>query len=235
MDVKPKKCKGINKAREQKGCGIETMFRKYGLCRNCYKDFLLNTEQGKEIMNKSILIGSKRVSKENKQKAKEKKKEAVEAIKTKSDYEKILQKIINRIAREIDKGWNCISSNRPLKRKYDAGHYYSVGSNATLRFNLHNIFAQSVTDNQHKGGNPIEYMENLERLFGLDYSNKVRSLKADHDFLHLSKPELKEHTIKAREYLKEILRLQKEDGKFTLDQRIELRIKGNDYIGIYKC
>ena len=54
MKQKAKACKGINKASGYKGCGTITMYRKYGLCSSCLRDFYLNDERGKIIVKNRI-------------------------------------------------------------------------------------------------------------------------------------------------------------------------------------
>ena len=180
-------------------------------------------------------MAKKRVEKQETKNETKRKREKKEDTRTKSDYERKLQKEINTIVRHIDRGHKCISSNRNLNRKYDAGHYYSVGSNATLRFNLHNIFAQSVTDNQYKGGNPLEYIENVKNIFGQQYAAEVINLRKTYKTIHLSKEELKLCIGRARKFIKFIEEYRKKNNyyKFTLEERIELRREGNIFIGIY--
>jgi hypothetical protein len=78
-------------------------------------------------------------------------------LKTRQDYLKELQKVFNAYIRERDKMYTCISCMKPLRGKYDAGHYFSVGSYPNLRFNEANVHGQCVECNQHKHGNLIEY------------------------------------------------------------------------------
>ena len=59
---------------------------------------------------------------------------------------KIIQPIINEIARLIDYGHGCICTGSK-NGKMNAGHYISVGSNDTLRFHLENIWLQSMHSN----------------------------------------------------------------------------------------
>lgn len=224
---KPKPCKGTTNDTKGYGCGEHTLHRVYGLCKmKCYPDWLLNTEPGRLKLEKAALKIQKNKKKSwNQEKAKIRK-----SLETKSDLEKKLQKEINFIVRLLDKGHECISSGRPLGKSYDAGHLYTVGGNPTLRFNLFNIFAQSVHDNQHKSGNELEYFLRLEELFGKDFQNYVLSLKQC-DALHLTKEELREKITIARGIVK---RLKKEDiEKYSMKERLEMRSKINLELGIY--
>lgn len=179
----------------------------------------------KELENKKELQEKKKEVKE----WKVKKKKLIEENKSLSDYQKELQKEINTIVRLLDRGHNCISSDRLLGSKYDAGHLYSVGSNATLRFNLHNIWSQSVHDNQYKSGNFEGYQKGLIRLFGHSYFEYVESLKSLPP-LRLTKQEIIEKKVICKEIIREL------KGVNFLDnnERLEMRYKLNKRIGIYE-
>lgn len=151
-------------------------------------------------------------------------------LKTLSDYAKDLQKEVNTIVRLIDKDTQCISTLKPLNDKYDAGHFYSVGSNPSLRFNLDNIHAQSVYANQYLSGDQMNYLNGLSDVYGSDYKEYVISLKSVYKVLKLSKDDYTDKITVARGLIK-WLKLQ--DRKYTVSERIELRKKFNDSIGIY--
>ncbi len=234
MKQSKKICKGMNRAKSYEGCGDEVYRFRYGLCRACYKTFMTGTKEGIYILKKARITAKKEVNKQ----ARLKRKKALEGLRTKSEWEAILQKEINKIARTIDKGHTCISSGKPLNPKHDAGHYYSVGSNPTLRFNLHNIFAQSVSDNQFKGGNPIEYIINVANLFGEEYADEVVSLRKRYSILKLSIPEIEVAIGKSRKFLKYIKKISEysplRTRNFSHEERIELRREANIMIGIYE-
>lgn len=163
-----------------------------------------------------------------------KKKEGLDNLKTKSDYEKDLEKEINHIVRLIDKGHECISSGKK-NYKVNAGHFYSVGSTPALRFNLLNIFNQSVDDNMFRGGNILDYSESLRKTFGLEVSNEIHGLKYKYQILDLSIPELKEKIKIARVVVRKLIKENWDESKpYTTEERIEKRRFYNDLIGIYK-
>lgn len=151
---------------------------------------------------------------------------------TKSKYEKRLQDEINKIARYIDRFHICISGYKTLyPGEYDAGHFYSVGSNPSLRFNLHNIFGQSVSQNRYEHGNQTKYAERLGEIFGPEYREEVESLRVKYKLIKLSIPELKEAIKKAKDFFK---RLEKQEiNRYSRMQRIEIRREANLCIGIY--
>jgi len=152
------------------------------------------------------------------------------ALKTKSDYERDLQKEVNTIVRLIDKGFVCISTGKPLNDKFDAGHFYSRGANATLRFNLFNIYAQSVYANQYLSGDQTNFIAGLRKYYGNDHAEYVLGLKANNKPLKLTPLEIEQKTSIARSVVK-WLKLQ--DKTYDAKQRIDLRKEFNNKLGIY--
>lgn len=228
MENKLKICdKGINKAKGVIGCGVSTMKLTYGLCNSCLWHFYHNDERGKIIYNKSFLP---KVTLKLRSFEKQKTKEMKENVKTKSDYERELQKEINTIVRLIDKEQVCISTLKPLNAKYDAGHLFSVGSTPALRFNLNNIFAQSVYANQYLSGDQINFINGLSQLYGENYKDYVLNLKSVYKDLKLHIYEIKDKIKIAREIVKE---LKEQNQSYDPDTRRFLRNIYNLRIGIY--
>lgn len=169
--------------------------------------------------------------KANKRKWQKEKKELKERIKTKSDYEKDLQKEINTIVRLIDKDTFCHSTKKPLNAKFDAGHVMSCGSNPTIRFNLFNIYAQSVYANQYLSGDQINFLNVLSEVHGLEHKEYVLSLKSRYKLIKLSIKDLKEKIQIARQIVKELKAV---NLTYSAKVRLELRKEYNNRIGIYK-
>ena len=125
-------------------------------------------------------------------------KEAKKGLLTHKDYIQLLQKVVNTFVRMRDKDNGCISCDRPLNTKFDAGHFYPT-TYQFLRFHEDNINGQCVRCNRDLHGNQIEYMPRLINKIGVD---KMQWLHAHrHDRLELSIPEIKE---KIKEYKKKI-------------------------------
>lgn len=228
MKTKLKICKkGINKAKGFDGCGVSTMKLTYGLCNSCLWHFYHNDERGKIIYNKSFLP---KVTLKLRSFEKQKTKEMKENVKTKSDYERELQKEINTIVRLIDKNQVCISTLKPLNAKFDAGHFYSMGITPALRFNLNNIFAQSVYANQYLSGDQINFINGLSQLYGENYKDYVLNLKSVYKDLKLHIYEIKDKIKIAREIVKE---LKEQNQSYDPDTRRFLRNIYNLRIGIY--
>ncbi len=167
--------------------------------------------------------------KKRKQEFRKEKKVLTEKLKTLTDWHNDLQKEINSIVRTLDANHPCMSSQRNLGKNFDAGHLFSRGSNPHIRYHLFNIFAQSVHDNQWKSGNQLEFVNGIELTFGTEIKDYCLSLKGLPE-LKLSVEEIKEKIPLARGILK-WLKLQ--DRKFSIEERISLRRKFNEEIGIY--
>jgi len=147
-------------------------------CKNCKCKFepQYNSVQSVCSFECSIELTKKNQKKKAQKEWNKEKKKRKEALKTNSDYVRELQVIFNTFIRLRDKNTTCISCNKPLNSKFDAGHYYSTGSYPELRFNESNVHGQCVHCNQHKRGNLIEYSENLPKRIGLERFNKLKEL-----------------------------------------------------------
>jgi hypothetical protein len=121
---------------------------------------------------------------------------------TLSDYIQICQKVFNTYIRMRDKNELCISSGRPLKGKYDAGHYYSTGAYPNLRFHEDNVHGQSVHDNRDLHGNLIAYREGLIKRIGIERFEALEALKQVPR--HYTIPEVKELIKTYRNKIKEL-------------------------------
>lgn len=203
---------------------------KINKCKNCGAVFEPQ-RIGQKVCSMACAINLSKQSEEKKEQKewKIKKKVLIEENKTLSDYQRELQKEINTIVRLIDRGHVCISSGLPLNKGVNAGHLFSVGSNPTLRYNLHNIWNQSIHDNLYKSGNFEGYQKGLIRLFGNSYFEYVESLKSLPP-LRLSKQDL----IEAKKICKEIIKELREIDFLDNNERLEMRYKLNKRIGIYE-
>jgi hypothetical protein len=180
----------------------------------------------------AIFLAEKNKAKNEKKEKTKIKKELKESTKTISNYRKELQIVVNKIVREIDVGFNCISSGRSYKTNDQAGHYYSVGAYPNLRFNLHNIYSQSVADNLYKSGNPIGFTQGLIKEFGDNWLQIVTKLPSEYREIKLSKEDIQQCILNAKEFLK-IVQEYKKENELKTSHRIFLRNLGNKTIGIY--
>lgn len=182
-----------------------------------------------EFAKKVIIKESLMVQKQENKDWKSRKVEMKEKVKTLSDYQNELQKEINTIVRLLDRGHSCISSGRNNDGKRDSGHCFSRGAFPSIRFNLHNIWSQSVHDNQYLSGNFNGFRTRLIEKFGASYFEYIESLRSEYPSLKLTKDELTEAKLICKEIIKEL----KEEGYLTDLERLEIRYKLNKRIGIY--
>lgn len=94
--------------------------------------------------------------------------EIKESIKTLRDHIRDAQTVFNTWVRNRDKDKPCISCDRPLNTKFDAGHYLSAGGNSALRFHEDNCHGQCVHCNQHLSANLINYRIGLVKRIGME-------------------------------------------------------------------
>lgn len=239
-------CKGTTSKTKGFGCskplpfsknqnGIRTYKAKFGLgidC-NCYTNWLIgDTPEAKEEFDKLLINSKKDVEKKQKEERKKKKAKMKLDNESKGDLESKLQKPINKIARLLDKGHLCLSSGRPLGYnigRYDGGHVISVKANSTIRFNLFNIYGQTVYDNQHLSGNEALYLIGIGETFGPGMIKFISKLKQTPP-LHLAKHELRDKISIANSLVKW---LQLQDRTFTKEERISIRTDMNNALGIY--
>jgi len=153
---------------------------------------------------------------------------------THSQLQNKLQDIVNTIARTIDSIFGrCISCDANIRNtKHDGGHFFSVGSNNTLRFNLHNIHAQCVHCNQHKGSNRDGYETGIVKRYGKDYLQEIRSLSACYNEIKLSRDDLRDKIKEAKRTLSAVKNMLKNQVPRDVNG-IGLRRLANCEVGIY--
>ena len=121
---------------------------------------------------------------------KERKKVMIENTRTRTEWLSILQVVFNKYIRLRDANKPCISCDRPLGAKFDAGHFLAVGSYPNLRFNEDNVHGQCVHCNQHKHGASAEYFIQLPNRIGLCKFNEL--LNSRNESLKLTLDEIQE-------------------------------------------
>jgi hypothetical protein len=156
-------------------------------------------------------------------------KEMKDKVKTLTDYANELQKEINLIVRILDKGHGCIATGSKRGQMH-SGHYFSIGSNPTLRFNLFNIWLQSMHSNTWKSGDTIRYQQGLINTFDKETFDSINLLSNTMP-IRLKVDDYKNITPIAKGIVK-WLKLQ--DREFTNDERLFYRDKFNQQLGIYK-
>jgi hypothetical protein len=135
-------------------------------CRNCGERFQPFTSLEKfckktECQVKLAMMNLEKIKKKQKQQDRKILLEKKEKLKSLSDYMKELQVLVNTFVRLRDRNKKCVSCDKPLKHKFDASHFFSVGQFPSVRFELTNIHGSCVTCNQFKGGNLHEYRKRI--------------------------------------------------------------------------
>ena len=128
------------------------------------------------------------------------KKERLNDLQGKGYYIKILQMLVNKIVRELDKNKPCISCDK-IEAKWDAGHFYPVSTHGSIRFNLNNIYKQCSRCNNELGGNLYEYSKRLKEINCLEI---IEEHKAKYNGIKFTIPELKEAIEQAKKALKNL-------------------------------
>ncbi|WP_312115266.1 recombination protein NinG [Stutzerimonas nitrititolerans] len=105
---------------------------------------------------------------------------ARERIKTKGDYMRETQAVINRYVRLRDAHRGCVSCDKPADwaGQWHASHFRSRGAAPHLRFHLHNIHKACSICNNHLSGNIMGYRPELVRRIGAD---RVGQLEASQE------------------------------------------------------
>jgi hypothetical protein len=88
-------------------------------------------------------------------------------LRTRSEWLRLTQSDFNSFVRERDFGKLCISCNKPIRLKRNAGHYLSTGSHPELRFNELNCHLQCEKCNSYLSGNAAAYRISLIKRIGI--------------------------------------------------------------------
>lgn len=173
MKTKKKSCQGSS-AVSVKGCGALSYWRKYGLCRKCYTDWLLNTEDGKEKLKKTTLKAT-RESRELRQA--ERRSKEVKSL----NYLLInVRTIVHEYIRLRDKHKPCISCGAKWHKDFQAGHFYKSELYSSMRFDAMNIHGQCPKCNMYLEGNLNQYDQNLIKRIGKEEYEALK-LRASKD------------------------------------------------------
>lgn len=164
IQTKPKPCKGTGKAKGY-GCGKTTLHRVYGLGKmcGCYSDWLLNSENGKIVLSKSIL------------KATQPRKEFEQAKNARKEQNTLKSLLINvrmqfhAYIRKRDKGKPCISCGIEWNDSFHASHFYKAELYSNLKFDKNNIHGACQKCNLFMEGNEGGFRVGLINRYGKDF------------------------------------------------------------------
>jgi len=125
-------------------------------------------------------------------------------IKTRTDWIKEAQAAVNAYVRERDVLLPCVSCGRHHSGQYHAGHYRSVGSEPSLRFETMQIQKQCAPCNNHLSGNLINYRIELIKRIG---QKKLDWIEGPHEAKHYTVDDLKAIKIRYKAKLKNLREL----------------------------
>ena len=139
-------------------------------CKVC-GDYYVKFQSTQQVCSvKCAMVMGKRKSEETRKKQAKAdrllQRQKLQALKSRSDWLKDLQKVFNQFIRLRDKDLPCISCGRYHQGQWHAGHYRSRGAYPELRFDEQNVHKQCSVCNNHKSGNTTEYRINLVRKIG---------------------------------------------------------------------
>jgi hypothetical protein len=200
MKVKEKVCRGTGKAAGY-GCGELSLMRKYGLClSDCYPKWLYNSDEGKEMLSKTLkIVQAPRKSLEKAiEKDKESSKIQAALVNTKTQ--------VHKMVHIRDVGKPCISCGMEWKDDFDAGHCYAVNNYRSIRFEFLNIHLQCRFCNRMKDGRHDDYILRLPDRIGQENFERLQKLAIlDKKFnKHWTRQELSEIRKEARKIIKQI-------------------------------
>jgi hypothetical protein len=204
------------------------------ICKNTFKPIYSTLEQCCSSFECRSTFAIQ-VAQKNREKAlkeeekawKERKKEGKEKLYPK-ETKKELQREINKLSRLIDErfGYKCICCGREYGKQRDAAHYSSIGANATIRFNLHNIHMADSYCNNYSNTHISGYYDGLIKRYGQEYADYVKYELPKTEIIKLLPNEIQEKLKLVRSIIRNIDTYVFNDGKHGRDIF-------NSLIGIY--
>jgi hypothetical protein len=169
-------------------------------CKNCNNSFEpLKFNQKYCLKTECVNVWIE--SEKSKQWAK-RKKDLKKEMETIQELIKKAQTTFNTYIRTRDRNELCISCNKPLKAKFDAGHYFNANNHWAVRFDENNVHGQCVECNQYKHGNLLNYQIGIQKKIGPEALINLHSIA--HDVRKFTRDELNEIIIVYKEKTKSI-------------------------------
>lgn len=133
-------------------------------CRHCGASFY----PVRPMQRVCSVICASRLVKEAKKQERESVKVRKEAIKTRADWAREAQTIVNKYVRLRDAHLGCVSCDKPANwhGQWHASHFRSVGAATAVRFNIWNIHKACSVCNSHLSGNLGSYLPRLIEKIG---------------------------------------------------------------------
>jgi hypothetical protein len=200
-----------------------------------YAKWLTETEAGQKEVAKKMEKAKKQVTRniENQKKAQEKelndKINSWKPVTHEKKYKKSLQDEVNKLSRMIDAKFGyttCIDCSKPFGNQVDACHFNGVGSNHSIRYNLHNLHSGKSDCNQFSDRHKQGYTIGLKERYGESYLTLVEELPIRYKYIKIS-------AVEVVEKLKIVRNLVKNFDTFQAENSIAMREMMNGIIGIY--
>ena len=195
-------------------------------CRNCKTKFTPTYSTTQVVC--SPLCAAQKAAKDRAKAEKKKDKADKELI---TEWDKLLQKKVQEIARFIDHLLPCTANNREANQ-YHGGHIFARGGNENIKYNLHNIHIQSAQSN-HFQKEDYKLKMGIVRVYGKDYLGYIEGLKST-PMVKYTNMEYKDFYRKACEISNTLKKENKDLAQpRTKEQRLLLRDHINQQLGIY--
>lgn len=194
-----------------------------------YARWLRETEAGQKEVAKKMEKAKAQVKKEKDKELNDKINSWKPTVHEKK-YKGLLQNEVNKLSRMIDEkfGYNlCIDCNKPFGAQKDAAHFNGVGSNHSIRYNLHNLHTAKSDCNQFSDKHKQGYTIGLKERYGESYLTLVEELPIKYKYIKIS-------AVEVVEKLKIVRSLVKNFDTFQAENSIAMRENFNEVIGIYK-
>lgn len=197
-------------------------------CKDCKKEFE-PIRPLQSVCSPMCAINQAKKKKEKSQKEWNEKKKELKPHTHAKEYRKYLQAEINKLARIIDAEfkYDCIDGcGLPYGKQIDAAHYHSIGSNNSLRFNLHNIHSARSDCNRYSENHKTGYAQGLKIRYGKEYLEMIESLPNKYKHVKLS-------NVEVFEKLKIVRKLLRTFDTYKFSSPKTARETMNKIIGIY--
>lgn len=193
MKPKSKPCKGTGEAKGY-GCGESILFRRYGLCESCLGSWYLNSEKGRQKLEKATLKVTK---------PKRDLEEYKKSRKTQEKLSYLKHSVLvwcHKYIKLRDRGKPCVSCGQPWHSDHQAGHWKKASDYSNLKFDERNIHNQCEGCNIAKQGNVQAYSIRITQRISEEDKSELERLAAEYkkESFHWDRETLKQ----TREYYK---------------------------------
>lgn len=191
MEAKKKLCKkGTSKTGFYQGCG-KSDYLQWGLCQDCKRNFLLNTETGQELIVKASKKAGFYSAQETKRTETKQKKERKWELMSTAAKIQIARKVFQKWIRDRDKYLPCISCGTFYSEEWHGSHYKNANEYSELIFNEDNVNKSCLRCNKFLHGAKETYRPALVKKIGEERVLYLESVTANKVYRYTDE-ELKE-------------------------------------------